>query len=203
MSKRPWFRNSKKEIWQQLADELGGIHEDGSTMKPGLVRAWHMDWEVVLDTYTVSNGKSSTTFTRLRAPYVNRDDFVFRIFRRNVFTDIGKTFGMQDVEVGYPEFDRDFVIQGNDERKLKMMFEHGGIRELISFQSKIDLKIREDEEQLFQPKFPPDVNELYYQTLGVLTDLRQLMDLYELFAITLDHLCEIGTAYEDDPGEGW
>lgn len=203
MGKRKWFRNSKKEIWKQLAEELGGIHEDTKLGKPGLVRAWHQDWEVVLDTYTVSNGKSSVTYTRIRAPYVNRDDFKFKIYRKHLFTGVGKAFGMQDVIVGHPEFDRDFVIQGNDEKKLRMMFEHGGIRQLIEFQPKIHFRIKEDEERLFHPNFPPDINELYYQNAGYITNLDQLHDLYELFAITLDHLCAIGSAYEDDPSKPW
>lgn len=203
MARRKWFRNSKQEIWRQFADELGGMHEETRRMHPGLVRAWHQDWEVVLDTFVVSTGKTTTTYTRIRAPYVNRDDFTFRIYRKHAFTGIGKAFGMQDVIVGHPEFDRDFVIQGSDEKKLQMMFDHGGIRQLIDFQPKVHFRIKEDEEQLFQPKFPPDVNELYYQSVGFITNLDQLHDLYELFAITLDHLCAIGTAYEDDPAEPW
>ena len=203
MGKLSWFRNSKMEIWQQLAQELGGRHEPGKAMQPGRVRAWHHHWEVVLDTFLVSNGKSSTTYTRIRAPYVNRDDFYFRVYRRHAFSGIEKRLGMQDVVVGYPEFDQDFIIQGNDERKLKMLFEHEPIRQLISYQPRIDLKIRPDEDKAFQPKFPPDINELYYQTFGVITDIPQLLDLYELFAQMLDHLCEIGTAYEDDPGVVW
>ncbi len=203
MGKLSWFRNSKMEIWQQLAQELGGQHEPGKGGAPGRVRAWHHHWEVVLDTFVVSTGKTHITCTRLRAPYVNRDDFLFRIYKRHAFSGVGKMFGMQDVIVGHPEFDRDFIIQGNDERKLKMLFDHASIRQLIAYQPKIDLKIRPDEEGLFQPKFPPDINELYYQHMSVITDIPQLLDLYELFAQLLDHLCEIGTAYEDDPGVVW
>ena len=201
--KRKWFRESKKDIWKQLASELGGLHEEGRKFHPGIVRAWHMNWEVVLDTYVVSSGKSSTTYTRLRAPYANRDDFYFHVFRRHLFTGIGKAFGMQDVIVGHPEFDRDFIIKGNNERKLKMMFDNDYIRQLISYQPRIQFKIREDEEGLFKPKFPPDINELSFHSVGVIHNLQQLHDLFELFAVTLDHLCDIGSAYEDDPSEPW
>lgn len=33
--------------------------------------------------------------------------------------DIAKRLGLRDIEVGDPDFDRDFVIQGNDEEKLR------------------------------------------------------------------------------------
>ena len=106
---------------------------------------------------------------------------------------------MQDVKVGHPEFDKGFVIQGNDEKKLQMMFANPHIRGLISYQPKILLELRTEAPLFQKPKFPPDVNELYYHTSGIIRDLDQLHDLFELFARTLDHLCAIGTAYEDDP----
>jgi hypothetical protein len=44
------------------------------------------------------------------------------VYRKGVFTEIGKWFGMQDVTVGYEDFDRNFVIQGSDEQKLRRLF---------------------------------------------------------------------------------
>jgi hypothetical protein len=40
---------------------------------------------------------------------------------------------------------------------------------------------------------------LYLQVAGVVKDVDRLKLLYELFAETLNHLCHIGSAYEDDP----
>lgn len=193
------FGPSKKEIWKQLAQELSADFIDGGFFKKDKVVAYHRNWVITLDTYTVSTGKSSHTYTRIRAPYVNRDDFLFTIFRKNIFSGIGKLLGMKDVVVGYPEFDENFIIQGNDERKLKMMFSNPKIRELISYQPAIQLQIKDDE-GWFSSKFPEGINELYFQVLGVISDIVRLHDLYDLFAETLDHLCEIGTAEEDDPG---
>jgi hypothetical protein len=34
---------------------------------------------------------------------------------------------------------------------------------------------------------------------GIIKDLHHLRGLYDLFAEILDHLCHIGSAYEDDP----
>ncbi|MDX2249002.1 MAG: DUF3137 domain-containing protein [Bacteroidia bacterium] len=192
------FGPSRKEIWKQLSEEIQADYVDGGFWKNDKVVAFHRNWMITLDTYTVSTGKSSQTYTRIRAPYVNRDDFLFTIYRKSFFTGIGKLFGLKDIEVGYPEFDEAFIIQGNDERKLQMMFSNPQIRELIGYQPAILLQLKDDE-GWFKPKFPEGVNELYFQTYGVIKDLTRLHDLYDLFAVTLDHLCEIGTAYEDDP----
>ena len=44
------------------------------------------------------------------APYVNPDGFRFKIYRKSIFTGIGKALGMQDVDIGDEEFDREFVV---------------------------------------------------------------------------------------------
>ena len=122
-----------------------------------------------------------------------------RIYRKHIFSGIEKLFGVKDVVLGFPEFDEDFIIQGNDERKLKMFFAPFEIRELIQLQPRIHLEIRQDE-GWFKEQFPEGVNELCFRVGGVITDLDRLLDLYDLFGLVLDHLCEIGTAYEDSPG---
>lgn len=195
MSKIDLFGKHKRAIWKDLAEQLEGDFFRGTFLKSDRVEAFHGDWMIVLDTYTVDK----VTFTRIRAPYVNRDDFIFKIFRQHFGHRISKAFGMKDIEVGYPEFDRDFVIQGSDQRKLEMMFANPKIRELISYQPKIQFELRREAPLFIKPKFPKDVNELYYQVSGILKDIDQLHDLFELFSHSLDHLCAIGTAYEDDP----
>jgi hypothetical protein len=195
MPKIDWFGNHKREIWRQLAEQLQADFFRGRMLRPDRVEAFYGDWMITLDTYQVDK----MIFTRMRAPYVNRDDFIFKIQREHSGHRIGKIFGLEDVKVGYPEFDRDFIIQGSDERKLQMMFQNPHIRELISFQPKILLELRREAPLFYKPKFPEGINELYYQVGGILKDIEQLQDLFELFAHTLDHLCAIGTAYEDDP----
>jgi len=44
------------------------------------------------------------------------------------------------------------------------------------------------------------VDELRFAIRGVVKDLDQLKQMYELFAETLDQLCRIGAAYENAPG---
>jgi len=108
-------------------------------------------------------------------------------------------FGMQDVNVGYPQFDDSFVIKGDNESKLRELFTNRRVRDLIERQPRIDLQVRDDE-GWFEAQFPDGVDELRFSCVGVIRDVDQLRDLYDLFAETLDHLCRIGSEYEDDPG---
>jgi hypothetical protein len=198
---RTLFGPSRDEIWQQFADTVGGSLTEAGFGSRGRVEATHGQWTVTLDTHTVSTGKTTITYTRMRAPYVNPDSFQFNIYRQGLFSNIGKWLGMQDVTVGYPQFDEDFVIKGNDEAKLRRLFANAKIRELIAAQPEINFSVRDDEEKFWGGRnFPPGVDELYFQVTGVIKDADRLKLLYDLFSETLDELCRMGSAYENDPG---
>jgi hypothetical protein len=138
------------------------------------------------------------TFTRMRAPYVNRDGFRFKISRKSVFSGLGKMFGMQDVEIGDPAFDEAFVIQGNDEAKLKALFANEKIRQLLSAQPEVSFEVKDDE-GWFGAQFSEGVDELVFQVGSDGKDKERLKTLFDLFAEVLNHLCVIGSAYERDP----
>jgi len=132
---------------------------------------------------------------------VNPDGFQFNIYRRRIFSNLGKWLGMQDVTVGYPQFDEDFIIKGNDEAKLCRLFADAKLRELITAQPDIHFGVKDDENRFWGARnFPPDVNELYFQVTGVIKDVARLKQLFDLFSETLDELCRMGSAYEKSPG---
>ncbi|HYG76871.1 MAG TPA: DUF3137 domain-containing protein [Planctomycetota bacterium] len=196
---RDIFGPSKEEIWRQLAHEIKADYVDGGFWKGSKVQAQFKQWTITLDTYTVSTGKSSQTYTRLRAPYVNPDHFRFTIYRKSIFTPIAQFFGAQDIAIGDEWFDEQFVIKSTDENKVRAFFANPRIRELIHNQPAIHLSVQDDE-GWFGAQFPEGVDELYFVTLGVIKDVERLKLLYQLFAESLNQLCHIGSAYEDDPG---
>ncbi len=194
---RALFGPSKEQVWTELAHEVEGRFLEGGLFSADAVQVRAGDWIITLDTYTVSTGQSSQTYTRLRAPYVNPERFHFRIYRSSMFSGLGKLFGMQDIEVGHEVFDRDFVIQGTSARRVRGLFENSKIRALIQQQPRIDLRVKDDE-GWFQGKFPDGVDELCFVCGGVIKDLTQLRGLFELFAEVLNQLCHEGKAYDDD-----
>jgi hypothetical protein len=195
---RRMFGPGRKEVWQQLSREMGARFVEGSFTKADKVQATHGEWTVTLDNFAVHTGKVTVIFTRMRAPYVNPDGFRFRVYRRGMFSNIGKALGMQDVEVGQPGFDEDFIIKGTDEGKLRQLFANPKIRQLIDAQKDIDFSVKDDE-GWFGTTFPDGVDELLFQVPGIIKDIERLKLLYELFAETLDELCRMGSAYRSDP----
>ena len=195
---RKLFGPSQAEVWRQLCNEIGADFVDGDFWRGPKVVARVDEWTVTLDTYTVSTGRSRVAYTRLRAPYVNRDGFCFTIYRKTIFSGLGKLLGMQDIEMGDPFFDEQFIIKGNDEGKVRALFAHAPLRELIQMQPAIHLTVKDDE-RWFGKEFPEGVDELYFEVQGFIKDVARLKSLFELFAVTLHCLCHLGSAYEDDP----
>jgi hypothetical protein len=195
---RKWFGPSKKEVWRNLCDQTGASLIEGGFWKGEKVMAAHGNWTIILDTYAISTGKVTVVFTRLRAPYINPDGFRFNVCRHGFFSDIAKWFGMTDVEVGHPDFDRDFIIKGTDAGKLRLLFDSSRIRELISAQREISFEVK-DNHGGFGAGYPPEVDELCFHVGGVIKDVERLKLLFDLFAETLDQLCRIGSTYEHAP----
>ena len=199
---RDLFGPSRREIWQQFADAVGGrMVEGGFWNGSDRVEATHGQWTVTLDTFVVSTGKSAIPFTRMRAPYVNPDNFRFTIYRKSIFSDLGKWFGMQDIETGDRSFDEAYIVKSNDEAKVRRLLAAPRLRYLIRLQPEIQFSVKDDENNFWTGRnFPTGVDELYFQVAGTITDMDRLKQLYDLFSETLDELCKMGSAYEDDPG---
>lgn len=195
---RDIFGPSQEEIWSQFAEEIGADFIKDGFWKAKKIVSRFENWVITLDTYTQSTGKSSITYTRIRVPYINKDGFNFKIYQSGLFSGIGKTLGMQDVEIGYPDFDERFIIKGNDEPKLIELFSSEKIRELISCQDNIHLEVKDDE-GWFGTDFPDGVDELYFQTTGIIKDIEILRNLYMLFILILNNLCMMGSAAEEGP----
>ncbi len=211
------FGPSQDVIWKQFSDEIGAEFFKGSFFK-GLskVQARIEDAEVTLDTFVVSTGKSTVTYTRIRAVFLYGYGFRFTIYRKGFFSGLGKLLGMQDIEVGgpkferleplfgtsgyldeqiiesgSPEFDRDFIIKSNDEAKARMIFKQLKIRDLVNSQPSIFLQIK-DTDKRTRARLGSNAEELYFQEVGVIKDPARLRSLFELYAEILKKLRNAG-----------
>ncbi|OWY22583.1 DUF3137 domain-containing protein [Sphingobacteriales bacterium UPWRP_1] len=197
---RQLFGPSKKEIWRLLSERIGGEFIDGGWFGKDQVVVCHKEWTIILDTYVVHTNNAHIRYTRMRAPYINKDGFRFTIFRRNFFSDIATFFGMEDIETGTDEeFDYDFVIKGNDDYKLWKFFSNERIRTIIKQLEQVKITVHKATSDAIISPYPKNVDELEFKVRGVIKDIEQLQLLFDLFAEMLDHLCHIGAAYEDDP----
>jgi len=189
---------SRKEVWKQLSDEINANYIEGGYFKGPRIEYKHNIWTIYLDTYTVSTGKSKITYTRMRLPFINTKKFLFKIYKKKVFSNIGKALGIQDIEIGYDYFDNDYIIKGNDELLIRRVFQNHEIRGLIEKQSRILLEIKNNEGN-FGPKFKDNESELYFVSTGVIKDKERLKNLFELFVKIINEFEIIGITINQTP----
>ncbi|NBG88841.1 DUF3137 domain-containing protein [Isachenkonia alkalipeptolytica] len=192
------FGKNRKEAWHKVVEEMGFQLVEGGLFKPDKMIGNLHNWTITLDTYTVSTGKSAATYTRIRAPYSAKDDFRFKIYQKGIFSNIGKLLGSQDVEIGIPSLDENFIIQGNDEAKMKTLFTHESIQKIIEGQDRIRLEVKEDD-GFMGTKFPEGVKQLYFEDYGVIKDEKRLVALFYLFGEVLKKMSEMDAIENIDP----
>jgi hypothetical protein len=193
------FGTTRDEVWQQLCEEIGGDFIEGGVWKGTKVQAHVGPWTITLDTYLVPTSRTQAVHTRIRAPYINPDGFRFTIYRKGFFSDQEKQEGMQDLEVGIAEFDEPFIIQGNNEEKVRKLFTDTKVRQLIQTQPEIRFEVK-DGKGCLGPKHPANVDELHFEVVDVITEKDRLKAIFDLFSAVLEQLCTIGSAAKQEPG---
>lgn len=199
---------SPNEIWRQVSDQLDarciaqGAETDYFTRST--IKASHGPWIITLDSYMKSQGRSSAEYTRLRSPFVNNSNLKFTIYPNGVLSEFGKLlFGMQDIDIGNRHFDEQMIVQGNDAERIRKMLTNNTLRELLILQCMTNanyvLTIKDDE-GWFNDHFPAGVDELYFESMGLIDNRDVLQRLVELFSIVLDELVRFGAARIDKPG---
>ena len=131
--KRLRGRSARDEAWRAVAAREGGESVEGKRSL-AQVRFDHRAWTIILDQYTVSTGKSSTTYTRMRTLLEPCLEFRFAMYRENFMTRAGKLLGMRDVETANPLLDRDYLIRTNDEKMIRSLVASSRIPELMAQQ---------------------------------------------------------------------
>jgi len=192
------FRPGQRKVWKRFCEETGSDFsrkERKGIFKSDTIRAYYKNWIIKIDIY--KKGKRPT-MTRVRAAYLNADSFYFRIYREGLFQGLQKKMGLEDIVIGYPDFDQDFIIQGNDKHKLQQLFSIDNIRQLISWQPDIHLKNEVDESWKIHED-NKGVSVLEFKVVGLISEIERLKDLYELFSELLDQMVEIGSAYPENP----
>ena len=109
----------QKEAWKLLSDELDGEFIAPKTLRTPKVILPYKNFKICLDTYTVSTGQSTITYTRMRTLFVNKEEFSFKTYKEGFFAKVGKALGMPDIEIGDIDVDNKLIIKGENEYLIK------------------------------------------------------------------------------------
>jgi hypothetical protein len=190
---------SKKEAWSEFAENMGAETVDEGAFKGGLkVRLPYKNWEIVMDNYTVSTGKSSTTYTRVRAIYVADAEFDFKIFKKTAFTKMAKALGRQYAYTGNDAFDEKLAIRSLDESKVKKIFEGQKLKDMLMALKRVYFYTKKTKGRK-ETKYVEGEKEIYYQTLGIIKDEDILTLIFGIMVNMLDAFLENGIAKDEAP----
>jgi hypothetical protein len=132
------------DIWQQLKNDLS---EDAALLEYNVVL--EQGGKKVLLHIDVDPGggfESGYTTTTFFAPLTKATNLHLNIHKEGFLDEAGKLFGMQDVVIGYPEFDKKVIIKTNDEAKVKQLFSSESVRTTIGQLDDYTLKIKHGED---------------------------------------------------------
>lgn len=197
-----FFRNLfgpfRDEVWREFSEAVGGEFVPGGFWTgSSSVRIKRSHWTITLNLHKVPAGKHSQIYTRFRTAYRDNSGLRFKLYRRGLFSDIATWFGAQNLNIGYPQFDEQFVLKGNNEPQLVALFANDEIRQLLQRQAEPKLEALL-EDRLFSAPFPAGCAELRFMELGVIKSVRRLTDILELMERTLNQLCAAGVAQAQD-----
>lgn len=160
--------------WQEFASAIGGEFVKGRLFKSSCVQAKVGDAVVTLDTYSVPSGDSSTNYTRFRAPFENRNGLQLSIRREGLIGKIDKALGMQDIEIGDAEFDKNFLVQGKPVPDVQRLISSISIRQMLQDQKSVTLNAKG--------------NDLRLEVMGVVRDPERLNSMFQLFKAVLEEV---------------
>jgi len=181
------FAKSYAAVWQQFAKENNGTYTEANN-RVTYVYKTHV---LVFDTHThytiVAGSTQEKEYTRARLEFVSPGNLQFRLMHQGIVDSIGKFFGAQDILIGDEKFDKRFMIKGNDESKVQLLFSNNALRNLLLTQQDLHLQLL-DKEGIFDEPITEDHAMLYYLSTEKIKTIEQLNALYTLYTTLIDQL---------------
>ncbi len=193
------FADARESVWAELWESLGGVYLNRDGWRQDKLMVEHGHWRVTLDFHAHGGYHSYAGYTRLRAAFENPEGFRFKVTPQGLLERVGKLLGLQDVESGDPEFDRAFVVQSNDEERVKGIIDDELLRSFLRQEPQAFVGLVEPHGDTSE-RYPDGMDEVLMEVPGKVTDTERLERLYLTFARLLALLCEEGRAYESAAG---
>ena len=120
---------SLDEVWKQIDEDFSQYKEvyEYNAIIEQQGRSVTLDIDIDLG----GGFEGGYALTRFMSPLKSFDDFRFSLHRQDLLDGIGKLFGMEDIKIGSPEFDKNIVIKSNHPDRIKDILSSIQIREVI------------------------------------------------------------------------
>ncbi len=165
------------KAWQEAASKMKMSFSGGGLMGRRKISGTFRKCRVLVDTFTRSSGKNSTTYTRIKVYYPKPLGLRLQLTHQGFFSGVARFFGGQDIEVGDAEFDDSVVVKGSSPSKVAEFLTRPRrvrINKLLRIYT--SAKIMD--------------NHIYYEKTGVIRDSRRLVSAVHYFVSTVESLME-------------
>jgi len=160
--------NTTDEIWRQVVADLSGqeIYEYSATLVQDGTEV-----ELVIDIDPGGGFEGGYEYTSFIAPVALKYDFRFALHHQDLIDAAGKFFGMEDVIIGYQEFDEALIIKTSDRERTRAIFVDVDVRKTFQSLRSFTLHLTHSHKELF----------LEFVIEEGVTDPDVLRNLYEAF----------------------
>jgi hypothetical protein len=175
-------------VWQEFAMKYNGVY---SSIPADSVSFSYGEIPVTFDdcsNYTFSGPRSmQVNYLRGMASFVLTQPFQLLITEQGILENVSKIFGLQDIRIGDPVFDKMFMIQSNDETMALIILNNPELQGLLQEMKPVSLEITEGD-GLFGEKPDRGKAMLYIILETSVTHHEQLQKFYRLFVNLIDTL---------------
>jgi hypothetical protein len=193
--KRP--KVTRSDAWRSVAERTGGDFVEARKPAKERVLVRHGPWRVWLDTYVVSNGSTSQTYTRVRAYVRGWRGMSLLVRRRGVLDRLWETLGFGSrLPVSRALTDR-YVVKGKPEPRVPSLFSAQGLTGAVMAVPSLRLEIKRPSRKS-RKRFGEDAGVVVCRTTGVITDVDRLAGMIAVVREALDSLHRVGEAREEE-----
>lgn len=183
----------RREAYRQVAQLLDGELQEGKRRSRDRVLVRRGPWSVWLDTYTVSTGQASVTYTRVRADFVGWRELRVAVRRRHWLDRLlGKMGFGRPLPVDRRLLEH-WVVKGQPDRRVPSLFSAPELTEAVLALCACQLYVKRGSRKS-RKLFGEDAGEVVAQTTGVITDVPRLAAMIRAVGETLEGLERIGEA---------
>jgi hypothetical protein len=121
--------NNEAEIWAHIASDMGG---SDILFYEAQINHGAYQTNLMIDIDLGGGIEGGFEMTVFSAPLAGESDYKFAIHDKDFLDEIGKLFGMQDVELGYPEFDEKVIVKTNNNARTQKLFSSQPLRTFLN-----------------------------------------------------------------------
>jgi hypothetical protein len=185
--------DTKRQRWQEAADRLGGGFREGKRSTKDVIEFDGGTGSITVDTYVVSNGSVSVTYTRARA-YARGWRGLRLVARpRSWFDRLLAWLGRGEA----PPLARDlldrFVVRGKPSSRVPSLFADRVLVDALLGDPAVRLEVKRPSRK-GRREHGEGVAEVGCRATGVVTDVARLVGMVVIVEATLDALVRIGEA---------